>query len=105
MSGPNPSLPNPLADLGLQKAAEPTALTKVAIAVVEPFEQFYATVGAKVPYQRAALGFALASVGMFLTEPSFAFDQNGRPIPFQHAGLGHWAVIPALFGLASAVFV
>lgn len=103
MSGAD--LPNPLADLGLQRGAEPSALTKVAISVVEPFEQFYATVGAKAPYQRFALGFAVASVVMFLTEPSYAFDQSGRPYPFAQVGLSHWSVVPAAFGLASALFV
>lgn len=98
-------LPNPLADLGLQRASEPSALTNAAVAVIEPFEQFYATVGAKAPYQRFLLGGALASAVMFLVEPSFAFDPHGRPYSMQQAGIGHWTVLAGAFGLASAVFV
>lgn len=94
------------------KEAEPTSIgLKLAIAVTEPFQQFYGAVGAKQPWQRLALGFAIASVGMFLSEPSISFDAEGRPRPWKFAGGGknstlvHWSIPPLAFGLASAIFI
>lgn len=103
---------DPLREIGLVKPQEDSFGLKLAIAVTEPFQQLYSLVGAKQPWQRLALGFSLASVVLFLSEPRFAFDEQGNPRPWKltdsrakNATLIHWS-IPALgFGLASAVFI
>jgi hypothetical protein len=100
-----------LRETGIRPPEPDSIGVKVAVALTEPFEQFYGAVGARQPWQRLALGFALGSIGMWLVEPRLSFDENGKPRPFKlvqntrDSTLVHWSIPPLLFGLASAVFI
>lgn len=95
-----------------EPAAADSPLIKMGILVTEPFEQFYGAVGAREPWQRFALGFSLSSLLMFLTEPSWAYDEAGRARPWSVMSNGqpnatpfHWSILPIAFGVASAIFI
>lgn len=103
---------NMLRELNIKTPPPTSVPVQVAVAVTEPFQQFYAAVGAKEPWQRLALGFALGSVVMFLQEPDFAFDpktKQPRPWSVTTGGPGstffHWTTVPLVLGLASALFI
>jgi hypothetical protein len=96
----------------LSQPEDPGLAVKAAVLVTEPFQQFYAAVGARQPWQRLLLGTALASTAVWLIEPKFAFDDKKNPRPWRplngkapNSTLVHWSILPIAFGLFSATVI
>ncbi len=96
----------------MQDLGMPAPQKSLGETIVEPFESFYGTIGAITPAHRLVVTFAMASVIEFLVEPGFAFTPQGRARPFKllddqdpDSTYLHWAVLPLVVGVASALFV
>lgn len=62
------------------------------------------------PFYRAGFGFALASILLWAFRPSFAFSEDGQPLPWTRSSKGRgssypWWMIAVGTGIVFGVFI